>query len=166
MSFLLLISLTTYSQKICLNTCNLIWCKWTTFSWYINIRMNWSVIGTTEIWKGGKYTKDTTDMCTTSNKKVTHALKPASHWLQLVVRLDEIYSDYFPPIVFIPLPDRRTKTHIGSRKLPPIVGPKSDMADYHWLPPIITFPWREFSHCPIFHPTLRSCDQSGNGKPA
>ena len=77
-----------------------------------------------------------------------------------VVRTDEICSDYFPPIVSIPLPDRRTKSHIGNRKLPPIVGPKSDMADYHRLPPIIIFSRRKFSQCPIFHPifypTLRS----------
>ena len=73
-------------------------------------------------------------------------------------------------IVSIPLPDRRTKSHIGKRKLPPIVGPKSDMADYRRLHPIIIFPQRKFSHCPIFHPifhpTLRSSDQSGNGTPA
>ena len=43
---------------------------------------------------------------------------------------DEICSDYFPPIVSIPLPDRQTKSYSGNRKLPPIVGPKSDMADY------------------------------------
>ena len=102
------------------------------------------------------------------------SLKPASHWPvikesggpQSVVRSDEICSDYFPPIILIPLPDRRTKSHVGNRKLPPIVGPKSDMADYRWLPLIIIFPHRKFSHCPIFHliflPTLRSSDQSGN----
>ena len=102
-------------------------------------------------------------------------VKPASHWPiikeseapQSVVRLDEICSDYFPPIVSISLPDRRTKSHIGNRKLSPIVGPKSDMADYRRFPPIIIFPRRKFSHCPIFHPifhpTLRSSDQSGNG---
>ena len=87
-----------------------------------------------------------------------------------MVRSDEICSDYFSPIVSVPLPDRRTKSHIGNRKLPPIVGPKSDMADYRRLPPIIISPRRKFSHCPIFHPifhpTLRSSDQSGNGTPA
>ena len=98
-------------------------------------------------------------------------VKPASHWPiiketegpQSVVRSDEICSDYFPPIVSIPLPDRRTKSHICNRKLPPIVGPKSDMADYRRLPPIIIFLRRKFSHCPIFHPifqaTLRSVEQ-------
>ena len=75
-------------------------------------------------------------------------IKPASHCAiikesegsQLVVQSDEICSDYFPPIVSVPLPDRRTKSNIGNRKLPPIVGPKSDMADYRRLPPIIIFP--------------------------
>ena len=40
----------------------------------------------------------------------------------------------------------------GDLKLPPIIRPKSDMADYRRLPPIIIFPRRKFSHCPIFHP--------------
>ena len=87
-------------------------------------------------------------------------LKPASHWAiitesdgpQSVIQSDEICSDYFPPIVSVPLPDRRTKSNIGNRKLPLIVGPKSDMADYHRLPPIIIFLRCKFSHCPIFHP--------------
>ena len=94
-------------------------------------------------------------------------IKPASHWPsikesegpQSVVRSDEICSDYFPPIVSIPLPDRQTKSHICNRKLPPIVGPKSDMTDYSRLTPIIIFLRRKFSHCPIFHPTLRSVGQ-------
>ena len=70
-----------------------------------------------------------------------HILRPASHWPiikesegpQSVVRSDEICSEYFPPMVSIPLPDCRTKSHIGNLKLPPIVGPKSDMADYRRL---------------------------------
>ena len=98
-------------------------------------------------------------------------IKPASHWPiikesegpQSVVRSDEICSDYFPLIVSIPLPDRRTKSHIANRKLPPIVGPKSDMADYCRLPPINIFPRCKLSHClifhPIFHPILRSVGQ-------
>ena len=84
-------------------------------------------------------------------------------------RSDKICSDYFPPIVSIPLPDRRTKSHIGYRKLPPIVGPKSDMADYRRLHPIFISPRHKSSYYPIFQPifqpTLRSTDQSGNGTP-
>ena len=80
-----------------------------------------------------------------------------------MVRSDEICYYYFPPIVSIPLPDRQTKSRSANRKLPPIVGPKSDMADYRRLPPIIIFTQRKFSHCPIFHPifhpTLRSVGQ-------
>ena len=102
--------------------------------------------------------------------KRTSQIIKESEGPQSVVRSDEICFDYFPPIVSIPLPDRRTKSHIGNRKLPPIVGPKSAMADYHRLPPIILFPRRKFSHCPIFHPifhpNLRSSDQSDNGTPA
>ena len=86
-------------------------------------------------------------------------------------RSDKICSDYFPPIVSIPLPDRWTKSHIGNRKLPPIVGPKSDMADYRRLHPIIISPRHKSSYCnypifqPIFQATPRSSDQSGNGTP-
>ena len=47
----------------------------------------------------------------------------------------------------------------GNRKLPLIVGPRSNMSDYHWSPTIIIFPQRKFSRCPIFHPTLRSVGQ-------
>ena len=54
-----------------------------------------------------------------------------------------------------------------NRKLPSIVGPKSDMADYRRLPPIIIFPRCKFSHCPIFHPIflpiLRSVGQWNAG---
>ena len=58
----------------------------------------------------------------------------------------------------------------GNRKIHPIVGPKSDIADYRRLPPIIippdaSSPTARFFH-PIFHPTHRSSDQSGNGTPA
>ena len=88
-----------------------------------------------------------------------HLLKPASHWPiikesegpQSVVRSDEICSDYFPPIVSIPLPDRRTKSHIGNQKLHPIVRPKSDMADYrrftsdYYFPPTQVLPLPDFS---------------------
>ena len=81
-----------------------------------------------------------------------------------MVPSDDIFSDYFPPIVSIPQPDYRITSHIANRKLPPIVGPKSDTADYRRLPPIsIFFPRRKFSHCPIYHPIfypiLRSVGQ-------
>ena len=70
-----------------------------------------------------------------------------------------ICSDYFSSNPFSP----SVKSHIGNRKLSPIVGSKSDMADYRRLPPIIIFPRRKFSHClifhPIFHPTLQSVRQ-------
>ena len=92
-------------------------------------------------------------------------VKPASHWpiikeserTQSVVWSDKIFSDYFPMIVSILLPDHRTKSHSGNRKLPPIVGPKCDMADCCRLPPIIIPPSPPpprcmFSHCPHFHP--------------
>ena len=59
-------------------------------------------------------------------------LKPASHGPiikesedpQSAVRSDEICSDYFPPIVSIPLPDCQAKFLNDSDELPPIVGPK------------------------------------------
>ena len=84
-----------------------------------------------------------------------------------------VRSGWFDRMKFAPIislrslrshcPTVGTKSHIGNRKLPPIVGPKSDMADYCRLPPIIIFPRRKFSHCPIFHlifhPTLRSVEQ-------
>ena len=81
-----------------------------------------------------------------------------------------VRSRWFDRMIFAPIIFHRsfrshcpTKSHIGNRKLPPIVRPKSDMADYCRLPPISIFPRRKFSHCPIFHPifhpTLRSVGQ-------
>ena len=98
-------------------------------------------------------------------------IKSASHWPiikesgspQSVVRLDEICSNYFPPIFSIPLPDRRTKSHIGNQKLPPIVGPKSDMADYRQLPPIIIFPDASSPTARFYIWFFIRPDQSGNG---
>ena len=52
----------------------------------------------------------------------------------------------------------RTKSHRGNRKLPPIVGPKYDMADYCRLPPIIIYP-QFFIRFPPDPPILRSVGQ-------
>ena len=87
-------------------------------------------------------------MDTSMHNKMRNKVKPASHWpiikeserTQSVVWSDKIFSDYFPMIVSILLPDHRTKSHSGNRKLPPIVGPKCDMADCRRLPPIIIPP--------------------------
>ena len=70
---------------------------------------------------------------------------------QSAVRSVEICSEYFPPIVLIPLSDCRTKYLIDSEKLPPIVGPKSDTTDYRRLPPIIISPDASSPSGPIFH---------------